>query len=277
MATRVADVLRQASGRLAASASPRLDAELLLAEVLACPRLAFFREPERVVTAAELLRYEALLVARTAGVPVAYLLGRAEFWSLTLEVSPAVLIPRADTEILVEAALDCAGTATVLADLGTGSGAIALALAHERPAARIVAVERDAAAMAIAARNCARLGAAGVQPVRGDWLSPLASAAFEAIVANPPYIAADERAALAPELSHEPAAALFAADAGLADLQTIIAQARRALRAGGWLLLEHGAGQAVAVAARFAACGYEAIHTRRDLAGLERVTAGRWP
>ena len=277
MATRVADVLRLAAGRLAASASPRLDAELLLADVLACPRLAFFREPERVLAATELERYEALLAARMAGVPVAYLLGRAEFWSLTLEVTPAVLIPRADTEILVEAALECAGTATLFADLGTGSGAIALALAQERPLARIVAVERDAAAIAVAARNCARLGANRVYLVRGDWLGPLASGRFDAIVANPPYVAADEQVTLAAELFHEPAVALFAADGGLADLQSIIAQARRVLRAGAWLLLEHGAAQAAAVAARFAACGYEAIHTRRDLAGLERVTAGRWP
>lgn len=276
-AAEVASLLRRASARLGSSETPRLDAEILLANALGVDRAALYRAPERQADAGVVARFEADVDARAAGTPVAYLTGRTEFWSLTLKVSPAVLIPRPETELLVEQVLRrCAQwPAPILADLGTGSGAIAAALAQELPRAQIVALERSAAAAAVARANFVRLGFDNVSMVQGDWLGALKAESFDVIAANPPYVAPAERATLAPALAHEPAAALFAGDDGLADLRSIIAGAAAALKPGGWLMVEHGAAQGVASSALFKANGYNAITTHRDIAGLERVTSGR--
>lgn len=274
----VAAALREAAATLPGD-TPRLDAELLLADVLGAARSALFAAPERPLAADEQARYAAHLAARRRGVPLAYLRGRAEFWSLEFEVGAGVLVPRADTEVLVETALAlcAAGEEATLVDLGTGSGAVAAALAHERPRARVVAVERSATAAAIARRNFDRLGLGRIGLVRGDWLAALDGTRLDVVVANPPYVAEDERAGLGPELAHEPAEALFAGPAGLDALARIIGQAERSLRCGAWLVLEHGHAQAAAVAACFAEAGFVDVVLARDLADRPRVTRGRRP
>jgi len=273
----IAAALAQATAALGGSSSPRLDAEVLLAAALGVARTALYRAPERCLEPASAARYSALVAARARGVPVAYLIGQCEFWSLTLEVTTDVLVPRPDTETLVEVALELSppDRPQVVVDLGTGSGAIAAALAHERPLAQVVATDLSAAALALAKRNLARLGLARVALVRGDWLSPLDSSAIDLVVANPPYVGTAESDRLGPELAFEPPAALFAGHDGLAALDTLIAQAGRGLKRGAWLAVEHGAGQGEAVLARFATHGFVTTMTRRDLAGRARVTCGR--
>ena len=276
----VRTLLSEASERLSHLPSARLDAELLLGEVLTQSRAGLFCRHDTRVAASDEARFRALVEARRAGEPLAYLRGRQEFWSFDLEVSPAVLVPRADTEILVEAALEhCPRTACQVLDLGTGSGAIALAIARERPHARITAVDRSPGALAVALRNRDRLGLHHVDCVAGDWHTelprPAGTAGYAVIVANPPYIAPGDPALTAPGVVREPQEALVAANAGLADLEVIITKAPAALTAGGWLILEHGAGQGPAVRDRLREAGLEAVETRCDLAGLERVSLGR--
>lgn len=270
-----AAALAAAQARLAALDSARLDAELLLAHVLGCPRTRFYSDPGQPLDAAALARFEALVTARAGGQPLAYLTGRAEFWSLTLAVGPDVLVPRADTELVVDTALELGGADAVVADLGTGSGAIACAYASERRAARVVASDRDAAALARARDNAAALGLGGIRCVRADWLAPFATASLDLLLANPPYIGTAEPTPLSPELAHEPRHALFAGRDGLDALRRIAADAPRVLRPGGAIVLEHGAGQGAAVRALLTRAGLVAVATRRDLAGLERVTLAR--
>lgn len=218
----------------------------------------------------------ALVARRAAGEPVAYILGRKDFWTLELSVSPAVLVPRPETELLVERALtlDPGGEARV-ADLGTGSGAIALALASARPRWRIVATDISAAALAVAHANAAALGLAQVELIQGDWLACLSARRFQMIVSNPPYVATDD-AALG-QLMREPRVALVAAEEGLAALLAITRAAPGHLEPDGWLLLEHGATQAAAVAGALVARGFAQVRSHRDLAGRERMTEGQWP
>ncbi len=281
----VRELLNMATARLAPSASARLDAELLLCEVLELNRAALFSRPERAVDVIHSTAFEALIDARRQGQPVAYLRGRQEFWSLDLEVSPAVLVPRADTELLVEVALQaCPTTAPCrILELGTGSGAIALALARERPQAQITAVERSPEALAVARRNQVRLGIGPIDWVEGDWhhlsanpgQSPLPSGQFTMVVSNPPYLADDDPALAADGVAWEPRQALVAADGGLADLRAIIHGARRWLAVGGWVAVEHGASQGAAVRDCLRDAGFAAVATRCDLVGLERVSLGR--
>jgi len=282
----VAELLADGERRLAAAsaargdpgATPALDAELLLAHALGVGRAWLRSHPEDVPAADATSRFVALVARRAAGEPVAYIRGRKDFWTLELSVSPAVLVPRPETELLVERALahDPAGDARV-ADLGTGSGAIALALASARPRWRIVATDISAAALAVARANAAALGLAQVELVQGDWLACLPARTFQLIVSNPPYVAADDPALAAPELTCEPRAALVAAADGLAALLAIIRTAPGHLEPGGWLLLEHGAMQAVAVAGALVARGFAQVRSHRDLAGRERMTEGQWP
>ena len=223
-------------------------------------------------------RFLALVARRAAGEPAAYILGRKGFWTLELSVSPAVLVPRPETELLVERALtlDLRAEAGV-ADLGTGSGAIALALASARPRWRIVATDISAAALTVARANAAALGLARVELIEGDWLACLSARRFQLILSNPPYVAASDPALHQPELMREPRLALVAADAGLAALLVIIRTAPGHLEPGGWLLLEHGATQAAAVAGALVARGFAQVRSHRDLAGCERMTEGQWP
>lgn len=265
------------SAELPDSPSPRLDAELLLAHALGQSRSYLRTWPEREPDAAQCAAFAALLERRRAGEPVAYLLGRQGFWSLDLEVAPHTLIPRPDTELLVETALTLGpgGPARVL-DLGTGTGAIALALACERPAWQVLGVDRVSEAVQLAERNRARLGLGNVRFVESVWFSTLGGERFALIVGNPPYIAADDRHLNEGDVRFEPASALVAGEDGLDDIRRIVAEAPEHLEAGGWLLLEHGYDQAEAVRALFAARGFAAVESRRDLGGHQRITLGQW-
>ena len=255
----------------------RGEAELLLAHVLGRTRAWLFAWPEHEAGAEQADAFERLVEARCAGAPVAYLLGRRGFWSFDLAVSPAVLIPRPETELLVELALERvpAGEDCALADLGTGSGAIALALAHERPHARVVATDASAAALAVAHTNAQRLGIGNVRFVHGDWYAPLGASRFALVASNPPYIAADDPHLARGDLRHEPLSALASGHDGLDAIRAIVADAPAHLRAQGWLLVEHGFEQGEAVRALFAQRGFTEVHSVRDVAGHERVTLGR--
>ncbi len=265
--------LEELSRRLeAVSASARLDAGVLLAQALGCSRAALSADPGRCLGAAEEHALAALAARRLAGEPVAYLTGRREFWSLELEVTPAVLVPRPETELVVELALAAlAGAAApMVLDLGTGSGAIALALARERPDATVVAVELSAAALAIARRNAARHGLGRIEFLEGCWYGPVEMRRFTVIVANPPYVASDDPVLTA--LRHEPRAALAAGPEGLDALRIVCAGAPARLAPGGTLVVEHGAAQGPAVRELCRAAGLVHARTRRDLAGHERAT-----
>jgi release factor glutamine methyltransferase len=261
------------------SASPRLDAELLLCEVLCCGRSHLYAHPERPVGTEKAAAFERLLERRAGGEPVALIRGQKEFWSLTLNVRPGVLIPRPETELLVELALALAPDAGALtvADLGTGSGAIALALATERPAWRVIATDTSPVALALAGINQARLGVSNMELLRGTWLAALARARLDLIVANPPYIAPEDPHLSAPELTHEPRHALVSARRGQADIEAIAAQAGPCLKPGGYLILEHGRDQGPAVRRALDRGGFTEINTLRDLAGLARASVGRRP
>lgn len=273
--TTVADALAAARRRLGrTSDTAALDAELLLAQVLGRTRAGLLADDRRPLDAEACARFDALVARRAAGEPVAYLTGRRDFWTLALAITPAVLVPRPETERLVELALERlpAGPCRVL-DLGTGSGAVALALAAERPDAAIDAIEASPAAAAVARDNARRLGLGNVEVLGGDWFGPVAGRRYAVIVGNPPYLAADDPHL--PALAHEPRAALVAGPTGLEALAAIAAAAPAYLDPGGWLLLEHGADQGAAVRGLLRAAGLGAVASCRDLAGLERVSLGR--
>lgn len=274
----VAGVLAALRKRLdAASSSAPLDAELLVAHVLGTGRTALAADPGRTLAPEELFALESLARRRIAGEPVAYLTGRREFWSLELEVTPDVLVPRPETELVVERVLaEIAGIEhPAVVDLGCGSGAIALAVARERPDAVVTATDANAAALAVAKRNAARLELHNLRYFEGSWFEPLPGSRFHAIASNPPYVAAGDPALAA--LAHEPRGALVGGADGLAAIASIVAAAPAHLEPGGCLVVEHGASQGTAVRALFAAAGLSAVATRTDLAGHERVTQGTRP
>ncbi len=273
------ELLRQGRAALAErSESPALDAELLLAAALGWARSRLFAWPEWVPTAVEAERYQRHVEQRAGGRPVAYLLGRREFWGLNLQVDESTLVPRPETELLVQLALDRIepGRSTHVADLGTGSGAVALALGRERPDCRIFAVELSAPALETARVNAQRLGVDNVTFHRGDWFAGLPPhRPLDMIVSNPPYVASDDPALN--ELRHEPQLALVAGDDGFAAIRRIAAGAPSRLRPGGWILLEHGSGQGHRVSKLLEHAGWEEVQTEADLGGLERVTLARKP
>ncbi|MDV9031432.1 peptide chain release factor N(5)-glutamine methyltransferase [Pseudomonas sp. RAC1] len=274
--TIIASLLRNA--QLPDSSSARLDAELLLSAALGKSRSYLHTWPERIVSSEAADTYAAWLERRRAGEPVAYILGHQGFWKLDLEVAPHTLIPRPDTELLVEAALELlpASVAQVL-DLGTGTGAIALALASECPAWQVTAVDRVEEAVALAERNRQRLHLANVQVRASHWFEALAGERFDLIISNPPYIASEDPHLSAGDVRFEPSSALVAGVDGLDDLRLIIARAPQHLVAGGWLLLEHGYDQASAVRELLTASGFSDVGSRRDLGGHERISLGRLP
>ncbi|WP_271103987.1 peptide chain release factor N(5)-glutamine methyltransferase [Pseudomonas tohonis] len=274
--TIIASLLSEA--RLPDSPSARLDAELLLAAALGKPRSFLHTWPERVVSGEAAELYASYLARRRNGEPVAYILGRQGFWSLDLEVAPHTLIPRPDTELLVETALALvpAAPARVL-DLGTGSGAIVLALACERPLWRLIGVDRIDDAVALAERNRARLQLDNVEFRESHWFSTLGAERFDLIVSNPPYIAARDPHLDEGDVRFEPSSALVSGADGLDDIRLIVSEAPAHLNAGGWLLLEHGYDQAAAVRELLARQGFEAVESRRDLGGHERISLGRRP
>jgi release factor glutamine methyltransferase len=271
-------LLSAAAGALASvSDTPELDAEVLLAHALGGRRARLQSHADEERSEDERTAYQRLIDRRATGEPVAYIVGEKEFWSLRLAVSAAVLVPRPETELLVERALQLGATNPLRAlDLGTGAGAIALALAHERPQWQITATDVSEAALAVARANALALGAPQVEFVCGSWFEPLAGRTFALIVSNPPYVAADDPALLQAPLCYEPRVALTPAGDALADLRRIIRQAPEHLARGGWLLLEHGATQAGEVARELVVRGFRHVRSQRDLAGLERMTEAQW-
>ncbi|WP_437270459.1 peptide chain release factor N(5)-glutamine methyltransferase [Stutzerimonas balearica] len=270
----IQSLLRNAE--LPGSPSARLDAEWLLAAALGKPATYLRTWPEREVPAECAERFAGMLARRRQGEPVAYILGRQGFWSLDLEVAPHTLIPRPDTELLVETALALLpDEATRALDLGTGTGAIALALARERPSWQVVGVDRIAEAVALAERNRLRLGLGNVAFSQSHWYQALAGQRFSLIVSNPPYIAASDPHLGEGDVRFEPPSALVAGADGLDDIRSIIGGAAQHLLPGGWLLLEHGYDQGDAVRALLQGAGFVEVRSCRDLGGHERVSLGR--
>jgi release factor glutamine methyltransferase len=289
-AATIGALLEQGRRRLAPrGTAARLEAELLLAHLLDTARSTLIAHPERAVPAAGADAYDGLLARAAAGEPLAYLTGVREFWSLPLVVTPAVLIPRPETELAVERCLALLASEPVapaharasapvpvpvcVCDLGTGSGAIALALGGERPSWRITATDRSAPALQVAQTNARRLGRT-IEFLQGDWFTPLQDRRFDLLVSNPPYVAAADPAMSS--LAYEPPEALTPGPGGLEALDTIIMQAPDHLAAGGWLVLEHGADQGGPVAHALVARGFARVRCHPDLAGHDRVTEARW-
>ena len=280
MATEIRELLDEGAARLGRTADdPRHEAEILLGAALGCTRAYLRAHPEQRILDCEATdRYESNVTRRAQGEPVAYILGEKEFWSLPLQVGPGVLIPRPETELLVERALAHipVDRACDVLDLATGSGAVALAIATERPLARIVATDDSSAALDMARLNAARLSLTRrVEFVAGSWYAPLSRRAFQVIVSNPPYIAASDPRVEPAVRRFEPPAALIAGPSGLEALRVVVEGAPRHLGQGGWLAVEHGDDQGAAVRALFTAAGFEDVRTHRDLAGRDRCTEGR--
>ncbi|MBU1214868.1 MAG: peptide chain release factor N(5)-glutamine methyltransferase [Gammaproteobacteria bacterium] len=254
----------------------RSEVQTLLQAALRVNRAYLLAHPEHVLTEQEFFRYQTSLQRRLQGEPLAYILGEREFFGLNFKVTPATLIPRPDTELLVEQALARIPShgARVL-DLGTGSGAIALSIAHARPDVEMTAVDASEAALAVAQENARRLGIRNAGFVLSDWFSALAGLHFDLIVSNPPYIAEQDIHLGQGDLRFEPASALAAGVDGLDDIRRIIAGAVSHLTGSGWLLLEHGYDQAARVRALLRQAGFENVISNNDLAGIERVSGGR--
>lgn len=252
----------------------RGEAELLLMHALGISRAQLIAHPEHAAAASGNARYATLLQRRLDGEPIAYLLGRREFYGLEFEVSPAVLIPRPETELLVDLALerlppDASGC---VADVGTGSGCVAVAIARARPHLMVIASDLSAAAVELADRNAARLGVRNLRLIQGDWVDAFAPGRLRMVVSNPPYIREDDPHL--PALRHEPPGALIAGADGLDAWRAIVQKASRCLVPQGWLLMEHGYDQAEACAALLHTCRFEAVISAHDLAGHARVTGG---
>lgn len=275
MATVKENLLRAVE--LTDSDSPRLDLEVLLCHLLGKSRAWLYTWPEHALDAEQQSRFDTLIMRRIAGEPVAHLTGTREFWSLPLKVNRATLIPRPDTEVLVEAVLAlCPPEPLRLLDLGTGTGAIALALASEKPHWQITAVDRMPAAVALAEENRQQLGFSNVEILQSDWFAALAGRTFDVIVSNPPYIDPKDPHLREGDVRFEPLSALVAEEAGLADIREIASVARAHLAAGGLLAVEHGWDQGKAVRNIFSESGYSEVETRLDYAGRERITLGRF-
>ncbi|WP_406808227.1 peptide chain release factor N(5)-glutamine methyltransferase [Enterobacter chuandaensis] len=269
--------LREAAGELSESESPKRDAEILLEHVTGKARTYLLAFGETELTAEQEARLAALLARRKTGEPVAHLVGEREFWSLPLYVSAATLIPRPDTECLVEQTLARLPAAPCnILDLGTGTGAIALALASERPECDVTAVDVMPDAVALAQRNVERLGLRNVTVLQSSWFTALENRSFAMIVSNPPYIDERDPHLAQGDVRFEPLTALVAAREGLADLDHIVTTSRQHLLSGGWLLVEHGWTQGEAVRALFTQAGYTAVETCRDYGRNERLTLGQW-
>ncbi len=275
MMPRIADLLLRSRELAGLSETPELDLQLLLCYALDCSSAWLVTWPERIPEAAQQAHFDALLERRIAGEPIAYLLGTQGFWSLDLQVSNATLIPRPETEMLVEMALKLNLPSRVHAlDLGTGSGAIALALASERPEWHFTAVDSQASALAIAEHNRSRYGLQNVEFFCGDWYAPVAAKRFELIVSNPPYIDPLDDHLQRGDVRYEPRSALVSSGAGLDDLRHIVGRAPAFLARSGWLLTEHGFDQAAEVRKLFAQAGFQRIASHCDLNGVERITLG---
>ncbi|MEH6587717.1 MAG: peptide chain release factor N(5)-glutamine methyltransferase [Halioglobus sp.] len=257
--------------------SPTRDAEILLCHCLDKARSWLYTWPEAQVPAESLEHFQQLLARRYQGEPIAYLTGHREFWSLDLQVAPSTLIPRPETETLVEWALALSLPANTAAlDLGTGTGAIALALASERPDWRVRGLDVNEEAVQLARSNAQQNNLRRVEFTQSDWFAAVGKTRFQLLVSNPPYVEADDEHLSQGDVRFEPISALVAADNGLADLAHIVELAPDYLDDNGWLLLEHGFEQACAVRKLLTERGFGLVETREDLAGQERITGGRW-
>ncbi len=274
----IENALRDAVARLQpVSDSPRLDAELLLCRAIGLPRSYLFAHPEDTLDEAALERFDATLGRRESGEPMAYINGTREFWSIELMVTPATLVPRPETEILVDLALrEIPRKADWhVLDLGTGSGAIALAIAKERPFSRVTAVDLSEAALAVAAQNARQLDLDNVEFLQGSWTEPVQGRRFDLVAANPPYVA--EGDPFLESLKAEPELALVAGEDGMEAIDTLIRDCRDIVVANGKLFLEHGSTQAARVEERLLQFGWVDIRCHKDYALLPRVTVGRKP
>ena len=259
------------------STSARIEVQCLLQQVLKVSRAYLLTYPERLLNKSEQSLYDSLLQRRRGGEPIAYLLGEREFFGLSLKVTPATLIPRPETELLVEMALQRIPpnkTCHVL-DLGTGSGAIAIAIAHERPKAIVLACDTSSAALAVARDNAARLLLSNLSFVDSDWFQEIAGIRFDIIVSNPPYVAMGDLHLTQGDVRFEPLSALVSGADGLHDIRRIICDSKHHLKVKGWLLLEHGYDQAIQVRELLQGQQFNDVFSTRDLAGIERVSGGR--
>jgi release factor glutamine methyltransferase len=272
----IRQLLEQAS-HLLTTDSAQLDAEVLLAHALGQARSHLRAWPEKIPSAEQQENFQRLLQARLQGEPVAYLTGQREFWSLPLAVTPATLIPRAETETLVALALQRipADSRADVADMGTGSGAIALAIAHERPGCQLLATDVSAAAIETAAANAKQLGVGNIEFLCGDWCTPLKDRQFDVIVSNPPYIKDSDPHLQQGDVRFEPDTALAAGPQGMDDLTKLAHCTRQHLRTGGWLLLEHGYDQRDAVTQLLTSCGFSQVVDHQDDSGTDRVVVGK--
>lgn len=258
------------------SDAPRLEGELLVAHATAASRSMLFAAPATPLFPEQAAAFESLLRRRQRGEPLAYVVGTQDFWTLTLAVTPAVLIPRPETELVVERVLALLPhDETNVLDVATGSGAIALAIASERPEARVTGTDISTAALDVARGNAASLGLARVRFLEGSWLEPVAGERFDVIASNPPYIAADDPDLAADVREYEPGLALIAGSTGLECLHRLVREAPAHLLPGGWLVLEHGWKQGPAVRELLESAGFGHVRSHADLAGHERVTEGR--
>lgn len=277
----IAEALRAASCLRAVSDSWRLDAELLLAEITGRSRVWLLAHSEESLPVVDRERYQSMLERRADGEPLAYLVGRKEFWDFELQVDQRVLVPRPETERLVEVVLQHpdlpAESELSLADLGTGSGAIAIAFARERPRWQILAIEQDQDALALARANAERLVPGRIRVHRAAWCAELPSNSLDILVSNPPYVDSNDPHLRQDGLRFEPRQALVAASNGLADLFGIIDQARRVLKKDAWLFLEHGYEQQSELEDRLRSQGYQSIGRWQDAAGRDRVIGAQWP
>jgi release factor glutamine methyltransferase len=274
MTLKVKEAVLTAAQRL----GDRVDAEVLLAYALSKSRSWLIAHADDMLSAEHASAYTVLVEQREAGEPVAYITGRRGFWSLDLEVTPATLIPRPETELLVELALERlpVDAASTVVDLGTGTGAIALAVARERPHAQVIATDASAEALAVAQRNAERHGIKNVSFAQGDWFAPLGEQRFDVIVSNPPYIESHDPHLNQGDLRFEPISALASGVDGLDDLRRIVAEAGRHLAPDGWLLFEHGWHQGDAARMLLRNAAFTKVSTTRDLEERDRVTAGCW-
>lgn len=276
MSVTIQSCMRRAQ-ELIHSESARLDVELLLAHVFDKDRSYLYTWPEKCLSEDQQLQFEALLSERLRGKPIAHLLGRREFWGLMFEVDASTLIPRPDTETLVEAALELQlPVEAKVIDLGTGTGAIGMALASEKPSWHVLAVDHSANAVALAQRNKQSLNLPNVTVMQSDWFNAIDNSGYHLIVSNPPYIDANDPHLSKGDVQFEPLTALVAEDEGLADIRHILQQGPRYLLPMGWLLLEHGYRQGEAVHQLFSEFGYQQIKTLQDFGYNDRVTLGQY-
>lgn len=280
----IRDVLSQDGASLSASLAlaaneARFEVQMLLQQTLGVARAYLLAHPEQVLNAAQQAAYDAMLQRRLQGEPIAYILGEREFFGLNLKVTPATLIPRPETELLVELALQripARGNFRVL-DLGTGSGAIAISIAKSRPQSEVVAVDASEAALQVARENARRLGVANLSFLQSEWFSALDGQRYDLIVSNPPYVAADDVHLTQGDVRFEPVSALASGADGLDDIRRIVGQAGDFLEPGGWLLLEHGYDQAAQVRDLLTKNGFLEVFSAKDIAGIDRVSGGASP